>query len=90
MLLACGPQANAQSALEAAALANRACRISDRKNPMHLDALAAALARNGEFPQAVKTAEKAVQMAAGAPEEPAYRARLELYKVQKPYRLPTE
>jgi serine/threonine protein kinase/Flp pilus assembly protein TadD len=87
-LLACGPEATELTAIEAATLARKACTLSDGKESRHLDALAATLAKNGDFPKAVQTAVQAVRLAEGSPEEPAYRARLELYKAAKPFLLP--
>ncbi len=44
-------------------LAQRACELTDYKNPRILDTLAAAYAEAGRFSEAVKTAEKALKLA---------------------------
>jgi hypothetical protein len=57
------------------------------KNPFHRDTLAAAYAEAGDFPEAVRVQERALQspdLAGQYGEEP--RERLQLYKESKPYR----
>jgi arylsulfatase A-like enzyme/Flp pilus assembly protein TadD len=48
---------------EALTFAQRACELTEHKDPGMLDTLAAALAANGQFDKAVETADKAIQLA---------------------------
>jgi tetratricopeptide (TPR) repeat protein len=68
--------------------AARACELS-LDNPAPLDTLAVAYAAAGNFPEAVKTAEKAIKLAEAAGEEglaEQIKTRLQLYKDGQPYR----
>ena len=72
---------NAATALE---MANKA--VSLERNANHLDTLAAAQARNGQFEEAVKTQEEALSLLAGedrADREAVFRQRLESYRAGK-------
>jgi hypothetical protein len=74
-------------------LAQQACLASNWKSGAHLDALAAASARAGKMPDAVKWARKAVELATEAedadPEATAqFKARLQLYERGEPFRFP--
>jgi len=50
----------------AVVLAERACRLTDDKQPVCLDTLAAAYAATGRFPDAVRAAQEAIALAAAA------------------------
>jgi len=74
---------------DAVKYARSACELTRFNRPVFLDSLALAYAAAGNFPEAVKTAEKAVQLAEamgkkGLAEE--IRKRLDLYKSGRPYR----
>jgi len=74
---------------EAVRLAERACELTDYKQPGMLDTLGVAYAAAGRFSEAVKTAEKGIELARDAKDEKIaedIRSRLELYKMNKPYR----
>ena len=74
---------------EAIRLAERACELTDYKQPGMLDTLGVAYAAAGRFAEAVKTAEKGIELARDAKDEKIaedIRSRLELYKMNKPYR----
>jgi tetratricopeptide (TPR) repeat protein len=74
---------------EAVRLAERACELTDYKQPGMLDTLGVAYAAAGRFSEAVKTAEKGIELARDAKDEKTaedIRSRLELYKMNKPYR----
>jgi Flp pilus assembly protein TadD len=62
-ILAAAPQAALRNGAEAVALAERACTLTDRRDSGCLDALAAAYAEVGRFPEAVATAREAVALA---------------------------
>jgi regulation of enolase protein 1 (concanavalin A-like superfamily)/tetratricopeptide (TPR) repeat protein len=67
--------------------ATRACELTEWKNPVFLDTLAAAYAETGNFDEAVKRQEQA--LAAATPElRTETESRLALYRDQKPFRLP--
>jgi arylsulfatase A-like enzyme/tetratricopeptide (TPR) repeat protein len=79
---------NTKEALE---LARRACELAEYKKPELLDTLAAALAANGKFSEAVETAEKAIKIAGSQGNKPLLqelKQHLQLYKADKPYREP--
>ena len=62
------------------------------KAPECLDCLAAAYAAAGRFPEAVETAQKAIQAASSSGRSElakAIEARIELYRNNHPYREPT-
>ena len=74
---------------EAVRLAERACELTDYKQPGMLDTLGVAYAAAGRFAEAVKTAKKGIELARDAKDEKIaedIRSRLELYKMNKPYR----
>jgi len=74
---------------EAVKLAIRAGRLTSLPDPSLLDTLAAALAEAGRFPEAVDTAQRAIQLAqSGGQIELAkrIRTRLDLYQAGQPYR----
>ena len=70
-------------------LASILCRLTDNKQPLALDALAAAYAENGNFTRAVETAQKALWLARRlGPKELilGLKERLKQYRAGKPYR----
>lgn len=74
---------------KAVELAYRACKLTGFGNAGMLDTLAAAYAATGNFPEAVKTAEKAVKSAEDAGRKDLaneINKRLALYKSGGPYR----
>ena len=84
-LLATSPEAAIRNGGEAVKLAARAVDLSHGKNASMLDALAAAYAEVGRFPEAVAAARRALEL---APSQlvPALKARLELYLRGNPFR----
>jgi Flp pilus assembly protein TadD len=74
---------------DAVKYAQRVCELSDPNQPTVWDTLAAAYAAAGNFPEAVKTAEKAIKLAEAADEKnlaKEIQERLYLYKSDQPYR----
>lgn len=74
---------------DAVKYAQRACELSNYEHPGVLDTLAVAYAAAGNFPEAVKTAEKAIKLAEAADEKDLAKEiqeRLYLYKSDQPYR----
>jgi tetratricopeptide (TPR) repeat protein len=74
---------------EAFGLAERACELTDYRNPEALRTLAAAYAETGQFIEAVEAAQKAVNLylASGDQRRAAHTARMQqLYKGGRPYR----
>lgn len=74
---------------EAVKYAKRACELTNHKQLKSLDALAAAYAAAGNFPEAVKTAERAIKLAEAADEKDLAKKiqeRLGLYKSDQRYR----
>ncbi len=88
-LLAAHPNDALRDGPAAVRLADRACELSEQREPVLLGTLAAAYAEAGRFMEAVKTAEKARDLAAaaGLKDVAAKNAELlELYRSGKPYR----
>jgi choline-sulfatase len=89
-LLATHPEASRRNPDRAVQLATRAAELTSEREPLVLDALAAAYAAQGRFDRAVETAEHAIALA--ETRVPALaaeiRARLELYQEGKPFREP--
>jgi len=67
---------------KAVELATRACELTDWKNPTHLESLAAAHARTGDFDAAIKWQEKAFEQFKTRT-KPDARERLDLYRSRK-------
>jgi tetratricopeptide (TPR) repeat protein len=88
-VLATADDAKLRNAGEAVRLATQACQITNSTQADALDALAAALAEAGQFPQAIATAEQARTLAkAAAQTQMADRIakRIDLYKANQPCR----
>ena len=62
-LVATSPNPSIRNGSKAVALAEQAVRLSGGANPFFLHKLAAAYAENGDFPRALKVAERALQLA---------------------------
>ncbi len=88
-LLATSSDAAIRDGKRAVALAQRACHGPGQINPVLLEALAAAYAEAGRFPEAIATAEKAIQLlpATAKASADALRQRLALYRQGKPFRM---
>jgi len=87
-ILATHPDVKQRNPQEAVRLAERCAELSDHRQPVVLDTLAAAYASVGEFAKAVKMAEKAVALAAAPNQGLAneIQTRLLLYRREKPFR----
>ncbi|MHC4571623.1 MAG: tetratricopeptide repeat protein [Planctomycetota bacterium] len=76
---------------DAVELAERACELTDYKQIEAMDTLAVAYSAAGRFPEAVQTAEKAIELALSAGEKnlaDEIQKRLQLYNLGQPYRQP--
>jgi hypothetical protein len=62
-LLATYPDSNVRDGAEAVRLAERACKLTDRRDPALLATLAAAYAETGDFSRGVAAAEEALKRA---------------------------
>ena len=82
---ATAPDPDVRNGRQAKECATRACELSEWQEPGFLDTLAAACAECGEFDDAVRWQEKAIEL---APEAAAdeFRVRADLYRGGKPYR----
>ncbi|MBI4874738.1 MAG: tetratricopeptide repeat protein [Acidobacteria bacterium] len=88
-VLATCPEVSVRNGTQAAGLAERAARLSGGRDPAILDALAAAYAEAGRFPEAMQTARRALDLAVqqGRPTlEQGLIIRLALYGANAPYR----
>lgn len=87
-LLATCPVADCRDGQQAVELATQACELTSYGHAGYVDTLAAAYAETGDFESAVKWQEKAVELNQegffGSVEE--FRARLDLFRNQQPYR----
>jgi len=63
----------------------KACELTNYKAPGYLDTLAAAHAETGDFAEAVRWQEKAIELVS-TEHRADYETRLELYKSNRPYR----
>jgi protein O-mannosyl-transferase len=89
--LATSPDDPLRNGAEAVRLAERACELTQYTQPWFVGTLAAACAEAGRFPEAIATAEKAVQLATTAGNQPLAaenRRLLEFYRAGKPYHEP--
>lgn len=74
---------------KALTLAQRACVLTDYKDPRFLDTLAAALAANGDFTKAIEFTEKAIKLAQSKGRKDLakdFKTHLRLYQTNQPYR----
>ena len=89
-VLATHPNIQYRNGKQAVEYARKANQLSNNQNPLHLDALAAALAEAGNFAEAANTQVMAVRLAsaANAPAEIVLemQKRLQLYQAGKPFR----
>jgi tetratricopeptide (TPR) repeat protein len=86
--LATCPQEDLRHGEEALALAQKACEATGRRQPVLLEALAAAQAELGRFDDAIATCQAALRLVqpGQAAIDAGIRKRLELYRAGKPYR----
>ncbi|MGQ0733786.1 MAG: tetratricopeptide repeat protein [Acidobacteriota bacterium] len=88
-LLSTDPDPKIRNAAEAVRLAERASRLTNRKDAAVLDVLAAAYAAAGRYDEAVSAARAALALLPGQSERAAsIRHRLDLYTKGRPYRRP--
>ena len=83
------PQAAYRNGAQAVTLAQRAAKLTGNKDPNVLSTLAAGLAENGQFPEAIATVEKALRLATESKDQAAmkeYSRQLDLYQQRRPYR----
>jgi len=87
-LLATSNRPELRDGAEAVRLAERACQLTDYREPAFIGTLAAAYAEAGRLTDAVKTAEKACQQAEAAGNQDlaeTNRRLLEIYRAGKPW-----
>ena len=90
-VMATTPDTALRDGAQAVRLAERAVQLTRATLAEPLDTLAAALAESGRFPEAVATAEKALEIALAQNHQALaaqIRQRLEQYRAGKPWRLP--
>jgi tetratricopeptide (TPR) repeat protein len=86
--LATSPATGARNGSEALEIARRAAALSHDREPTVLDALAAAYAEVGQFPDAVRTAQQALTLATDRRDDvlvSSLRSRLGLYRARTPF-----
>ena len=92
-ILATDPDASLRNGSEATALAERAVRQTQGRDPAILDTLAAAYAESGRFAEAVQTAQTALSQAEALGNTTlaeSLRQRVDLYRAGTPYRDPRD
>jgi tetratricopeptide (TPR) repeat protein len=82
------PDPDVRNGSRARECATRACELTEWSEPGFLDTLAAAYAECGEFDDALKWQQKAIDLVVTPELEIDYRSRLELYQQRKPARVP--
>jgi len=89
-LLATSPEATHRDGPRAVRLAEWACKTTSYKSPPLLDSLAAAYAQIGQFDQAIRTTEQAIEIVRRNPKASTetLESRLKLYRAGLPYREP--
>jgi tetratricopeptide (TPR) repeat protein len=90
-ILATCADAAGRNGAKAVELAERAARLTARRDAAVLDTLAAAYAETGRFSAAVETAQQALELASAQSNRPLaehLRQRIDLYRNAKPYRVP--
>jgi tetratricopeptide (TPR) repeat protein len=80
------PDAKYRDAAKAVEFATKACELTAFKSGNYLDTLAAACAESGDFESAVRWQEKAQPLFPEGPGRARGQARLNLYKLEKPFR----
>jgi tetratricopeptide (TPR) repeat protein len=88
-ILSTSPNPQFRNGAEAVHMAERACELTQRKDPARLKTLAAAYAESGRFTEAADTARKALDLAAEAGRKDLAeecRTMLEQFKAAKPWR----
>jgi len=91
-ILAAAEDVKLRSPVDAVKFAERACELTNYKQPRMLDTLAVAYAAAGRFAEAVETAEKALEFALSADKKDLadeIQKRLQLYKAGQRYRWPS-
>jgi len=89
-ILATNKEEDFRDGTEAVRLAKRACELTNYRNPETLNTLAAAYAEVGRFTEAVKVAQKAIDLylSSGNEKRAKYITSLQrLYKAGQPYRV---
>jgi tetratricopeptide (TPR) repeat protein len=86
--LATSPLSQQRNGKRAVALAEQAAKITNRKDPLILDTLAAAYAEAGDYPKAVNAQREAVALSLDASAKQELAGRLKLYETSTPYRGP--
>src|SRR5208282_4046607 len=82
-ILAANPDSQVRNGAEAVALAERACKLTEYKQPIMVGTLAAANAEAGRFPEAVNFAEKARSLAFAAGQTDVAQKNEELLKLYR-------
>jgi tetratricopeptide (TPR) repeat protein len=88
-ILATSPTDSQRNGEEALRLAEKACKLTNNRQHMYVDTLAAAYAELGRFDEAVKTMQQAIELVKQTDDKEnlaAYEERLKLYEQKQPYR----
>jgi Flp pilus assembly protein TadD len=84
-LMASCPNAKIRNGAMAVKHATKACELSGWQYADYVDTLAAAYAETGNFTEAIKRQQQAIELAP-KDEKGVFKSRLELYKQGKPFR----
>jgi tetratricopeptide (TPR) repeat protein len=92
-ILATSPQAAVRNGKKAVELAERANQLTGGGNPLIVCTLAAAYAENGQFSEAVETAQRALSLAGASSNAPLVgqlQYELNLYQAGRPFHIPEQ
>jgi tetratricopeptide (TPR) repeat protein len=87
-LLATCPDAKHRDGKKAVVSATRACELTNWRDPMIIDTLAAAQAEAGDFASAARWQSKSLELLSDETQRSDFRTRLKLYEGKKPYHQP--
>jgi tetratricopeptide (TPR) repeat protein len=85
-VLATAPDDQVRDGARAVGLATKACALTEHKNAVMIDTLGAAYAESGDFESAVKSSEKAIELATDEAQRAELKQHLESFRQQKPWR----
>ncbi len=79
------PDESVRNGIKAVLDANKCCELNGHRYYAYIDTLAVAYASTGEFDEAIKWEEKAIEMAPNEKTKELYRSRLALFRNKQPY-----
>jgi len=81
------PEPGVRNGRRAIECATRACELTEWQSPGYVDTLAAAYAETGQWTEAIRWAEKAIEVASDDDAREEYAGRVELFESRQPLRI---